>query len=77
MVAESTPLLTEEQQKTVSTSKNGEATGLATDFKISYFRFTSGGGNYEGEKSSYDGNPIIRLDSVKLYSSNTYSEKAN
>ena len=77
MVAEGTSLLTEAQQKTVSTSKNGEATGLATDFKISYLRFTSGGGNYEGAANSYDGNPIIRLDAVKVYSSNTYLEKVD
>jgi hypothetical protein len=72
--------LTEEQQKTISTeSKDTDSTavtGLATDFKISYLRFTSGGGNYEGEKDSYDGNPILRLDAVKVYSSNTYLEKA-
>ena len=76
MVAKDSPLLTENQQKTISTSKNGTATGLATDFKISYLRFTSGGGNYEGTKDSYDGNPILRLDAVKVYSSNIYLEKA-
>ena len=77
MVAEGTTLLNASNQKKISKTSGGAATGLATDFKIDYFAFNVNGGFDEGKDGDYEGKDVLRLDSLKAYTSNTYLKKAN